>query len=891
MKETETEICSLLGNDKFLDDIESEISNPNDFIYIQKLGKGGFSSVFKVYCKSTGQYLALKSVHLHPLSNEDHFYNLLKNEIKLLQIMSLNSNDYFIKLMKIYKKQDASDEKDELNFMIAMECGITSLHDILKIKSFPEAEAVYIIKDIIKKLNCAHSMKIYHGDVKPSNICIFPDEKNRKYQYKFIDFGVGQIVNNPDDLISISEIKGFTNFYVAPEIRKRKKYTFIDPFKADIYSLGITFLEMVGVFRKNKIRNKNVLKPENIQKNIKNKDLASLIEAMLQKEPNFRINGVKLEKNINRIPCEKPNFSVNFNRILSKHTKLRPIDAFEKFIELGKIYYFFREFKIARSYFKSCSEHADMMTEEEETILDYEEKKTMLYNNLGLTYFALEKYEKSQKFLEISRFFAMNYLQNDFYNDIQIIILSNMALISTQFGDLNRALKLILKALKLKLTVDQDNVFLYGILIMNLAMIYYEKGFIKEAMDYLKHSLKILLLDEDFSYPFFLQTDSTEKPILFNSVDEKTYDIAVAYNNKALLHYKLNEMSEANDAINESLRRFTYLFGEKNSIVMILYYNKAFILKKLGYEKDSCTFFQKIRSFFFEKEVPFEISYIFLNYSKKKKVQKRLLQQYSLLKQEVFVSNIFNLCYIGECFIIENSINQALNCFKKALNLNLYLMGTQFEPFAISLNNYIGFIYMIYTKNLMKSLKYFMKAIKLARVYYSKFDEVLHIIRCHIVEVLIQIGVLSMNQKKLQNALEYFSGARCIMRQNLRIYEKFKEKIDKCLKEAFVRNYEFCFSNEIEGVSLQIEDEIFDEDLEKMKILVDSKESAEDLQNENMYSSMLNEQRENSYFCKNSDDTFSEKNTERMLHLDDFIDVYGNSKTDVFSEGENSRTV
>jgi|GEM_PF-3685809 len=96
-----------------------------------------------------------------------------------------------------------------------------------------------LMKQILNAVGYAHSQGVIHGDIKPNNILY--DQRNNLA--KITDFGLAKIVQS--SIVSLSGsssgIVG-TDLYMAPEVRKGNPITE----KSDIYSIGVTWAEMLG---------------------------------------------------------------------------------------------------------------------------------------------------------------------------------------------------------------------------------------------------------------------------------------------------------------------------------------------------------------------------------------------------------------------------------------------------------------------------------------------------------------------------------------------------------------------------------------------------------------------------------------------------------------------
>lgn len=111
-------------------------------------------------------------------------------------------------------------------------CG--SMRERLK-NPVSEADAVNYARQIAEALQVVHAAGVVHRDLKPSNIMLTTDNR-----VVLIDFGSarGQLVNND---LSRSDLQTGTPYYVCPEQIAGNH----PDQRADIYSLGIVFYEML----------------------------------------------------------------------------------------------------------------------------------------------------------------------------------------------------------------------------------------------------------------------------------------------------------------------------------------------------------------------------------------------------------------------------------------------------------------------------------------------------------------------------------------------------------------------------------------------------------------------------------------------------------------------
>ena len=198
-----------------------------NFDIVCKLGKGGFSKVYKVKRKIDNQIYALKKVQILNLSEKQKLSSL--NEIRVLASIK---NKYIINY-----KEAFIDEKD------CSLCLVTEFADdgdleqkIIYYKQndiyFEEKDILKIFIQIVKGLKSLHDMGIMHRDIKSSNIFLFSNG-----MAKLGDLNICKILS--DD--NLGRTQTGTPAYAAPEVWMERPYGL----KSDIWSLGCVLYEMI----------------------------------------------------------------------------------------------------------------------------------------------------------------------------------------------------------------------------------------------------------------------------------------------------------------------------------------------------------------------------------------------------------------------------------------------------------------------------------------------------------------------------------------------------------------------------------------------------------------------------------------------------------------------
>jgi hypothetical protein len=114
-----------------------------------------------------------------------------------------------------------------------------NIRQALRAKQLKPAEALQIVPQICDALQYAHEENVVHRDIKPENILL--DKRGR---VKIADFGLAKLLGKTVDDLTLTGTRQIVGTvpYMAPEQIEGAKE--IDH-RADIYSLGVTFYEML----------------------------------------------------------------------------------------------------------------------------------------------------------------------------------------------------------------------------------------------------------------------------------------------------------------------------------------------------------------------------------------------------------------------------------------------------------------------------------------------------------------------------------------------------------------------------------------------------------------------------------------------------------------------
>jgi serine/threonine protein kinase len=323
-----------------------------DFIELEKVGKGGFGKVYKMYHKIDSMLYAVKKIPIENCTiNKDCFDKILHEVRSIARLNHQNIIRYYNSWIEydIYKAEDKelfdsndsidniseSENNDlKLTLFIQMELCDMNLKEWLdkrdEYENFDYDHSKNIFKQIVSGLNFIHQNDLIHRDIKPDNIFLFNIYKNKhipnnklddfNYVIKIADFGLSkQKIKKSVSLEDLYEMKksqsvdtGIKNMIVKKSFNKNINNTYdtsnlgtptyaspeqLDSYnydyKTDLYSLGLIMFELFHphkTFMEKQVNIQNLRESLVFPEEFKLKEEKLIIKKLLQKDPIFRMD-------------------------------------------------------------------------------------------------------------------------------------------------------------------------------------------------------------------------------------------------------------------------------------------------------------------------------------------------------------------------------------------------------------------------------------------------------------------------------------------------------------------------------------------------------------------------------------------------------------------------
>lgn len=190
------------------------------------IGEGGFAACYKVY-RIEGEYeFACKVIFADCSVLKDACEPVKETYVAEMSILKTVSHPNVLSIYNYY-------EFGHFKVIILEYCPNGSLHDIIKKQGhLNKKDLLTYTHQLILALNYLHSKGIAHHDIKPGNCLI---DKNGRL--RVADFGLAHQYGEDHG----SGLRRGTMAFIAPEVSGGT----YDPFKSDVWALGVTIYFMM----------------------------------------------------------------------------------------------------------------------------------------------------------------------------------------------------------------------------------------------------------------------------------------------------------------------------------------------------------------------------------------------------------------------------------------------------------------------------------------------------------------------------------------------------------------------------------------------------------------------------------------------------------------------
>ena len=228
----------FIGKKKLLYDPETDL-----------IAYGGFGSIYN--CKVRGQEdqralivktIPFKMINLVDVLKEIEIHSLLNDHKNVVTLRYVSLDLIKRTVTKQLEKSKKKDEFDGCIYLIMDKCEMDLIRYCENFyKDGLQEDLDRIFYEVVSTLDHLHQRKIIHRDLKPANIMLIKSSncENDLWTPQIIDFGIATFKNNMVDEKYSNMTQIGTHPFMAPEIRKGKRYDE----KIDIYALFITYFQ------------------------------------------------------------------------------------------------------------------------------------------------------------------------------------------------------------------------------------------------------------------------------------------------------------------------------------------------------------------------------------------------------------------------------------------------------------------------------------------------------------------------------------------------------------------------------------------------------------------------------------------------------------------------
>jgi len=196
---------------------------------IELLGHGGMGAVYKARQKQLDRFVALKILPPEVGQNAAFAERFMREARSLAKLNH----------PQIVTVHEFGHTEDGLYYFLMEFVDGTDLRHIIQAGDLTSDQALAIVPQVCEALHYAHKKGIVHRDIKPENILL-----DTEGNIKIADFGLARLLGKPTGAYTLTQSgqRMGTPHYMAPEQIEHPQEV---DHRADIYSLGVVFYEML----------------------------------------------------------------------------------------------------------------------------------------------------------------------------------------------------------------------------------------------------------------------------------------------------------------------------------------------------------------------------------------------------------------------------------------------------------------------------------------------------------------------------------------------------------------------------------------------------------------------------------------------------------------------
>ena len=375
--------------------------NEEEIELIEPLESDSYISIFKAFYND--RFIILKIVEVNPQDEEavfddDDVMTDFQNEHDIYEKLLAYDSENINNIISIYagEREVLPEKETRIYAVMACEFGRCSMDDILRTRAcYTENEIISLVLPLVSGLLVAHNAKIAHRELEPKNFTLSDNLK----EYVICGFGRGVLLEDSSELLLTNEIiqkKPFLSSELFANYLKFKEFEY-DPYKADVYALGISILCMMGMkedadhekMRTDKGKNELLMRYEK-----KYAKIIPIVKKMLMMSPKDRISSQevfsqfeKISKNSEEI--DEIDYLQKYEDFLNSKGDIEAIDFLEG---IAQGYRLLRSYKKGIPYLEKALSIRERISGKDSL------EVALCLDSIGNCYFGSKEYDSALEF-------------------------------------------------------------------------------------------------------------------------------------------------------------------------------------------------------------------------------------------------------------------------------------------------------------------------------------------------------------------------------------------------------------------------------------------------------------------------------------------------------------